>query len=277
MSLSVEEALLLFLALIGLYSPVAGVASYMPILGPFTPRERLRLAVGLFFNVAAISVVTVWAGEPLLHLLGLSTAALSATGGISLMIAAVPLMLGRGEASPKPEPAAVVPRESGVQALVPAGAATRAGDGSARAHELADGGIAVDTLDPAGPHSAEPAVSADLPAQVPERPSWRSIVFMPITFPLTIGGATIAIIVGFRAESPNTLAVVGLTIAVLGYATVTGVSLYIAGHLERRVSDKARGLIDRVAGILLVAIAATLLASGFTRLVIDVLHNVKIL
>ncbi len=276
MSLSVEEALLLFLALVGLYSPVAGVASYMPILGPFTSRERLRLAVGLFLNVAAISVVTVWAGEPLLHLLGLTTAALSATGGISLMIAAVPLMLGRGEKSPEPEPAAVSAREPGVEALVPAGAAALAGDGPAGAHDVADG-RPVSTLDPAGPRDEKPAVSAGTPARAPERPSWRSVVFMPITFPLTIGGATIAIIVGFRAESPNTLAVVGLTIAVLGYAAVTGVSLYIAGHLERRVSDKARGLIDRVAGILLVAIAATLLASGFTRLVIDVLHSVKIL
>ena len=276
MSLSVEEALLLFVALVGLYSPVAGVASYIPILAPYTARERLRLAVGLFFNVAAISVVTVWAGEPLLHVLGLTTAALSATGGISLMIAAVPLMLGRGESSPEPEPVAVPAREPGAEALVPAGAAALAGGSPASAPELADG-RPVNTLGPDGPHGAEAAVSASPPARVPKPPSWRSIVFMPITFPLTIGGATIALIVGFRAEAPNTLAVVGLTIAVVGYAAVTAVSLYIAGHLERRVSDKARNLIDRVAGILLVAIASTLLASGFTRLVIDVLHSVKIL
>ncbi len=72
-------------------------------------------------------------------------------------------------------------------------------------------------------------------------------------------------------------AIVWLSIGAVGCALVTGLCVYIAGHLERRVSDRARILLDRVAGILLVAIASTLLASGFTRLVIDVLQHVKIL
>jgi hypothetical protein len=36
-------------------------------------------------------------------------------------------------------------------------------------------------------------------------------------------------------------------------------------------------VLDRVAGILLTAIAATLLASGFTRLVHDVLRGLRVL
>jgi len=107
--------------------------------------------------------------------------------------------------------------------------------------------------------------------------SWRSVVFMPMTFPLTIGGATIGILVGFRAEVSGVFAIGALVVAAAAYAAVTGLCAYISGHVQRRVSDKARVMLDRVAGILLVAIAATLLASGFTRLVIDVLHAVKIL
>ena len=162
---------LLFLALVGLYSPVAAVSSYLPVLQPFAPRQQLRIALGLFGNVAGIAIVTVLIGEPLLHILGLTTAALSATGGISLMIAAVPLMTGR--AAPPAEQAA----------------SDTLGEESAAAGE------------------ASPAAEA----------------------------------------------------------------------VSRRVSDRVRVLLDRVAGILLVGIAATLLASGFTRLVIDVLHSVKIL
>ncbi len=220
MSHSADEVLLLFLALVGLYSPVAAVSSYMPLLQPFGTKAHLRLAVGLFVNVAVITVVTILVGEPLLELLGLTTAALSATGGISLMIAAVPMMLGK-VSSPAEQPAL-----DGVNAAPP---------------------------------------------------SWQSVVFMPLTFPLTIGGATIGILVGFRADVRGTGGVTLLVVAALVYALVTGLCVGIAGKVGRRLSERARVLIDRIAGILLVAIAATLLASGFTRLVIDVLRNVKLL
>ena len=231
MASSVDEAVLLFLALVGLYSPIAAVSSYLPVLQPFNPRQQLRIAIGLFINVAGIAIVTVLLGEPLLHVLGLTTAALSATGGISLMIAAVPLMTGR--ADPPAEP--------------PASAADQDG----------------------GPAGAEGLDS--------EAVSWRSVVFMPMTFPLTVGGATIGILVGFRAEVSGVFAIGALVVAAAAYAAVTGLCAYISGHVQRRVSGRTRVLLDRVAGILLVAIAATLLASGFTRLVIDVLHSVKIL
>ncbi len=232
MTSSVEEAVLLFLALTGLYSPVAAVSSYLPVLQPFNPRQQLRIAIGLFFNVAGIAIVTVLLGEPLLHVLGLTTAALSATGGISLMIAAIPLMTGRADPPAEP-PASAVTDQDG------------------------------------GPAGAEGLDSGAVP--------WRSVVFMPMTFPLTVGGATIGILVGFRAEVSGVFAIGALVVAAAVYAAVTGLCAYISGHVQRRVSDRVRVLLDRVAGILLVAIAATLLASGFTRLVINVLHSVKIL
>ena len=216
-----EEALLLFLALVGLYSPIAAVSSYIPLLKSYPPKEQFRIALGLFFNVAGIAVVTLLIGEPLLVLLGLTTAALSATGGIALMYEAVPLMLGKHGASPEPE--------------------------------LAEAG----------------------PASV--RGSWRSVVFVPFTFPLTIGGATVGLLIGFRANVSGTFGVGALVAAALAYSAVTGLCVYIAGHAQRRLSERAQSVLDRVAGILLTAIAATLVAGGFTRLVLDVLHHAKIL
>jgi multiple antibiotic resistance protein len=216
----VDLAVLLLLALVGLYSPVAAVSSYIPLLQPVDTRQHPRLALGLFLNVAAIAVVTILVGEPLLELLGLTTAALSATGGIALMIAAVPMMLG---------------------------------------------------------HSGDPAPETTDAAVAPPSTSWRSVVFMPLTFPLTIGGATIAVLISFRAQVDSVGGVLALTVAALIHAAVTGTCVYVAGHAGRRLSDRARNILDRVAGILLTAIAATLLASGFTRLVVDVLIAMGIL
>lgn len=211
---NLDLAVLLLLALVGLYSPVAAVSSYIPVLQPVDTRQHPRLALGLFVNVAAIAVVTILAGEPLLELLGLTPAALSATGGIALLLAAVPMMLGKTD-----ETSMATPLE-------------------------------------------------------PPSTAWREILFMPLTFPLTIGGATIAVLISFRAQVDSVAGVLSLTVAALAHAAITGACVYVAGHAGRRLSDRARQILDRVAGILLTAIAATLLASGFTRLVTDVLHTI---
>jgi multiple antibiotic resistance protein len=92
-----HEAVVLFLALFALYSPVAALSSYLPIVRPFTHAQQVRLAIGLAVNVAAFVLLAIWVGEPLLKLLGISTDALTATGGIALLLAAIPLMRGTSE------------------------------------------------------------------------------------------------------------------------------------------------------------------------------------
>jgi multiple antibiotic resistance protein len=207
----------MFLALFALYSPPSAVASYVALVKPFNAEQRLRLAIRLFVNVAVIAVASLWFGEPLLHILGLSTAALAATGGTALILASVPVMIGTRGARTNPAPDA---------------------------------------------------------ARDPD--AWQSIAFMPVTFPLTIGGATVGLLIGFRAEAHGVVAVALLTVAALVYTALTGLSLYMAGRIEPHLSDRGRELFDRLAGILLTAIAFTLLASGLTRLVTDVLHDLKI-
>ncbi|MEU4426508.1 MarC family protein [Actinoplanes sp. NPDC024001] len=213
------EALVLFLALFALYSPVAALSSYLPIVRPFSHAQQLRLALGLAGNVTVFVLLAIWVGEPLLELLGISTAALTATGGIALILAAVPLMRGTG---------AVVP--AAVPVAVPATAAT-------------------DAPAPAG--QADP----------------RSVLFTPITFPLTVGGTTFAFGVAASADAGSTVGRLWLSVAAIAYAVVTGVTLYLSGHVERRISAAAAAILDRIAGILLTSIAVVLLVNGFTDLV----------
>jgi multiple antibiotic resistance protein len=207
------EAVVLFVALFALYSPVAALSSYLPIVRPYSHAEQLRLSVGLAVNVALFVLLAIWVGEPLLKLLGISTAALTATGGIALLFAAVPLMRGTGEA----------PAESPAEG--PAGTA------EARAGTL------------------------------------RSVLFTPITFPLTVGGTTFAFRVAASADVGNAHGRLLLSIAAVAYAAVTGLTLYASGHVERRISGQAGMILDRIAGILLTSIAVILLANGFTELV----------
>jgi len=79
----------LFLALFALYSPVAALSSYLPIVAQF--REAEQLSIGLFVN---------------------------ATGGIALIFASVPLMRGVGEtAEPAPEEAVAEPAPAATGSL----------------------------------------------------------------------------------------------------------------------------------------------------------------
>ena len=119
MGYKLDEGLLLFLALVGLYSPIAAVSSYAPLLQFYPKKEQVRIA---------------------------------------LMIAAVPLMLGWGvdsEAGPDPDP------------------------------------------------SGQPGVIAP----------WSSVVFVPFTFPLTIGGATDGLLISFRGQASGAAAARILVVA----------------------------------------------------------------
>lgn len=213
-----HPALILFLALFGLYSPVAALASYLPIVRPYSHGQVNRLALGLAFNVAVFVLAALWVGEPLLKLLGISTAALTATGGIALAYASIPLM--RGKAGAVEELEKLQERERQGAALPP-----------------------------------EPV------------PDPKSILFTPLSFPLTVGGTTFAFGVAASASATGMQDKVALSIAALCFAAVTGLTLYLSGHVQRRISLKGAMLLDRVAGILLTAIAVILLANGFTDLV----------
>jgi multiple antibiotic resistance protein len=228
----VEQPLLLFLALFALYSPIAALPSYFPVVGRLGPADQRRLAVGLFVNVTVFSMVALWVGEPLLEILGLSTAALTTVGGIALLYEGVALMRGTAE---HPAPAEV-------EVAVGVGAA------GAGPPPPTEAGGAVDHRTPTG--------------------AWREYMFVPVTFPLTVGGTTFAFFVAFRAQADSVGDVLGLSVAGLAYAAVT---VYVAAHVHRRASASTASFLDRLSGILLTAIAVTILASGATRLVVDVL------
>ncbi len=212
-----RPAITLFVALWALYSPLAALSSYFPVVKPLSAGDRATLSFGLFTYVLTAALLALWVGEPLLELLGMTTDALTVTGGIALMYAAIPIMRGTAE---EPEPP---PKESN-----------------------------------------EPVAEVQKSAAPG---SWKSMLFMPTFFPLTFGGTTFAFFVAARAESRGILDTVALSIAGAVYAAVTGLTLYASGHVERRVSPGARTFLERVAGILLVAIAAMLLIGGGTRMV----------
>jgi multiple antibiotic resistance protein len=124
-----------------------------------------------------------------------------------------------------------------------------------------------------GLHEVQVTEEGDGITDAPARP-WRSILLTPVTFPLTVGGATFGVLVAFSATSQDVGDRGALTVAGLAYAAVTGITLFVSTHVHRRISARGRDMLDRIAGILLTSIGVMLLASGVTRLVVDVLDAI---
>jgi multiple antibiotic resistance protein len=238
-----HEPLVFFLALFGLYSPVAALASYLPIIQSLSHAQVLRLSFGLTLNVAVFVLLAIWAGEPLLEVLGLSTASLTATGGIALAWEAIPLMTGH-HAAAAAEQATLSPQTE----TVPAADIERLPD------------MDIQTIPAA---ETEP-----VPAAQPAPANTRSMLFLPLTFPLTVGGTTFAFGVAASASAPGISEKILVSVAAICYALVTGVTLYLSGHVTRRISPAGAVRLDRIAGILLTAIAVILLVNGFTDMVL---------
>lgn len=238
-----HPAFLMFFALLALYAPVSSLAAYLPVVRSLPRGDHLKLALGLFLYVAIFSLFTLFIGEYLLELLGISTAALTTVGGIALLYSGVRLMLGLQrtpeQVQARSEPVSRKPRTLG--------------------WNRRSGGTAV----------AEPAEAESGNAR------WQSVLLFPTTFPLTVGGATFALLVSFSAQAGGIAARGILSIPALAYAAVTAVTLFGASLVSTWASARALDLLDRIAGILLTAIAVTLLVRGGTGLIESALSSLR--
>jgi multiple antibiotic resistance protein len=169
MVLAISQSISMFMALIALYSPPAALSSYLPIIGRLNPADQLRLAFGLFINVSIFTQLAVWIGEPLLEVLGITTAPLSVTGGVALLYAGLPMMRGVDEAVG--------------DKLAPVESTSEAKD------------------------------------------AWRSVLFTPLTFPLTVGGTSFGLIVAFASNGHGIADRFSLSVAGIAFAAMTGVSM----------------------------------------------------
>jgi multiple antibiotic resistance protein len=60
----------------------------------------------------------------------------------------------------------------------------------------------------------------------------------------------------------------------MAHGVVTATTLYVSGFLQRRLSPRTRLLLKKVAGILLTAIAVSLILRGVPELVVDTLKEI---
>lgn len=94
MTISPEQLGLLFVSLFTLYSPLSNVGAYASLTAHLSRADQKRLARRVFLVALAVMLVFVWAGDVLFDVLGVTSDTLRVAGGIALMAAGLPMMLG---------------------------------------------------------------------------------------------------------------------------------------------------------------------------------------
>jgi len=202
LTVSVSELTLFAISLLAMFSPLATLGPAASLLGEAPLAAQRKVALLVARNYVAVTVLTVLLGSLLLTAVGISTAALTLTGGAALLHQGWPLMTRAGKAADRDVP--------------------------------------------------------DLPTAV----KWEELAAVPLTFPITIGGGTIAVVIGAasRCTTLIDLASVAAVCAVVGIPVF--LTIMFAGRMVRRLSAGAIDAVNRVSGIILFGLGAQLAVTG---------------
>ena len=211
MTIPIGELILLATSLFSIFSPPAAIGPIATVSGEYPRAAQRRMAIQVAVSYAVVLVIAAWVGQWLLEILGVTIAGLTATGGLALLLAGLPLMLEGRKRQPTEE-----------------------------------------QVEEAG-----------------QERDWRSVIIVPLTFPLSVGGATAAIVITSASRYDSVPALLAISAVCLLMAIVVGLTHLLAPLVAQRLSPQNMDILTRVSGIVLTAIAFQLLARGLTELAVD--------
>ncbi len=97
-------------------------------------------------------------------------------------------------------------------------------------------------------------------------PSWVQVVAVPLTFPISIGGATVAVIVAASGYQLSPLRALTTSLVCLAMTGLVWLTLSAAIPLTRRLSRGTVVALTAVSGLLLVCVSFQVMASGLREL-----------
>jgi len=112
MLLTLSDILRFETGMLTIFSPPVAMSIYASTLHTIPASVRTQVTLRLFLGVALVLVGAAWTGQLLPNLLGITSPALSRTGGLVLLTWAIPMMLGLADNSERAKEAEAQPSES---------------------------------------------------------------------------------------------------------------------------------------------------------------------
>lgn len=106
---------------------------------------------------------------------------------------------------------------------------------------------------------------AELEAERKTR-SWVNLVAVPLTFPISIGGATVAAVIAAAGETPSLPRTLATSLVCLLMTAVVWLTLRSSIPLTRRISHASMVALTAISGLVLLCIAFQVIAAGLRGL-----------
>ena len=93
-----------------------------------------------------------------------------------------------------------------------------------------------------------------------------SIAVVPLTIPIVAGPGTMAAVLVAAQQEPAILSKVEISLVVVAFSVLVGVLFSFASPIANRIGESGMGVVTRVMGMILAAIAMGMLAEGLKAL-----------
>ncbi len=103
-------------------------------------------------------------------------------------------------------------------------------------------------------------------AELDDAESRASIAVVPMAIPIVAGPGTIATVLVAAQQHPAVLSKVEISVVVVGFAAFIGLLFSFATPISKRLGESGMGVVTRVMGMILAAIAMGMLADGLKEL-----------
>jgi multiple antibiotic resistance protein len=100
------------------------------------------------------------------------------------------------------------------------------------------------------------------PAELEDAESRPSIAVVPLAIPIVAGPGTMATVLIAAQQHPSVLSKFEISVVVAGLAAVTGLLFSFAAPISKRLGESGMGVVTRVMGLILAAIAMGMLTAG---------------
>lgn len=206
MYMTYNEIIKFIVAMTIMINPLGSLSIFLQLTNRFPIENQRHIARITAITIATIMVITLWTGNQLLDLLGISIASFRVTGGLIL------LMIGFSMLQSK---------ESSVS------------------------------------HTHEDDVAAQ------ER---HSIAIVPLALPIIVGPGAITTLIIAAGDFPQVLSKVGMTFICLALGLGMGLIMYFGRQVADFVGTSVMKVVTRIMGMIIMAIAVGMLASGISGL-----------
>jgi len=206
MMFTVNDILLHTVGLIALFSPMAALAPYIDQTARFSRKVQRKVSLKVTIYSMIFLLAGGWLGEYLLRFLGITLPALTASGGLILLLSSIPMVMK-------------------------------------------------------GTSSRQNSISDEIYDD-----DWKSVVFVPILFPITIGAASLSYMIVLMSNAHSLLDYLSTIIVVLLDGAVIFLTYYFAGPIGNRIGSTGNNILVRVGGIVVMALGFSVFTTGLKAL-----------